>query len=139
MLDWIYNNETLLWWLFLFSIVSFVVTLVTVPIVLIRLPDNYFNFPERHPIYSKHRNHALRVILLVVKNVAGVIFVLIGIALLVLPGQGLLTILIGLALLDFPGKYKLERWLISRPAVLQSINWIRVKAGKAQLLDKPVK
>jgi archaellum biogenesis protein FlaJ (TadC family) len=139
MLDWVYNNETLLWWLFLFSIVSFVVTLVTVPIVLIRLPEDYFFFPERHPIYSKHQNRMLRIIIIMIKNVAGTIFILIGIALLVLPGQGLLTILIGLALLDFPGKYKLERWLISRPAVLQSINWIRVKAGKAQLLDKPVK
>ena len=136
MLDWVYSNETLLWWLFLFSMV---VTLVTVPVVLIRLPEDYFLYPERHPIYPRHQNRLLRIILLMIKNVAGIIFLLIGIALLVLPGQGLLTILIGLALINFPGKYKLERWLISRPAVLKSINWIRVKAGKTRLLDKPVK
>ncbi len=139
MLEWVYSNETLLWWLFLFSMVSFVVTLVTVPVVLIRLPEDYFLYPERHPIYPRHQNRLLRIILLMIKNVAGIIFLLIGIALLVLPGQGLLTILIGLALINFPGKYKLERWLISRPAVLKSINWIRVKAGKTRLLDKPVK
>ena len=139
MLEWFYTNETLLWWMFFISIVLFVVTLITVPIVLIRLPEDYFSFPERHRIHWKHPNRLLRIALLIIKNLAGIILILLGLAMLVLPGQGLLTIVIGLVLLNFPGKYKLERWLTSRPAVLRSINWIRVKAGKAELLDKPVK
>ncbi len=44
---------------------------------------------------------------------------------LFLPGQGLLTILAGILILDFPGKYKLEHYLISKPVVLDSLNWIR--------------
>ncbi len=136
MLDWFYNNETLLWWLFFFSIASFLITLITVPIVLIRLPKDYFSFPERHRIRWKNQNQFLQIILFIAKNLLGLLLVLLGIAMLVLPGQGLLTIIIGLILLEFPGKYKLERWLINRRSILQSINWIRVKAGKEELLDK---
>ena len=135
MFDWIYNNETLLWWLFFFSITSFIVTLIAVPFVLIRLPEDYFSFPERHRTRWKSRNQLLHIALIVIKNLLGLVLVMLGIAMLVLPGQGLLTIIIGLILMDFPGKYRLERWAITRPAVLQSINWIRVKAGKPELFD----
>lgn len=133
MLDWFYANETLLWWMFIVSILAFVVTLITVPVILIRLPEDYFCFRQRHPFYTKNQNQLLRLVLIIFKNIFGIIFVLLGIAMLVLPGQGLLTILIGVALLDFPGKYKLERWFISRPAVLRSINWIRARAGKREM------
>ena len=40
------------------------------------------------------------------KNLLGVFFVLIGIAMLVLPGQGILTIIAGMMLLDFPGRHR---------------------------------
>lgn len=119
--------------MFFASIVAFVVTLITVPVILIRLPEDYFSFPQRHRIEPENHNGLLRVLLIGFKNLTGLIFILLGIAMLVLPGQGLLTILIGAALLNFPGKYKLERWLISRPAVLRSINWIRTRAGKSEL------
>ena len=49
---------------------------------------------------------------------------------LVLPGQGLLTIVVGLVLLDFPGKFRLERWLVSRPRVLALLNRFRVALNK---------
>ena len=52
---------------------------------------------------------------------------------LVLPGQGLLTILLGVTLLDFPGKFRMQKWVISRKGVLDSINWIRAKAHKRPL------
>ena len=69
-------------------------------------------------------------ILLSMKNMLGFIFIIAGIAMLVLPGQGLLTLMIGLMVMDFPGKYRFEKWLISKSAILSSINWIRHKAGK---------
>jgi hypothetical protein len=47
------------------------------------------------------------------------------------PGQGILTILAGLLLMNFPGKYRLERWLVQRPGVLSSLNWLRTRRGKA--------
>ncbi len=133
MLDWFYSNETLAWWLLAFSVFSFLATLVTVPVILILLPEDYFCFPQRHRIHWKNRNRFLRLILLIVKNLLGIIFILLGILMLVLPGQGLLTMVIGLVLLDFPGKYNVERWAVNRPSVLRAINWIRTKAGKPKL------
>ena len=47
------------------------------------------------------------------------------------PGQGILSILAGLLLMNFPGKFRLERWLVQRPGVLKSLNWLRARRGKA--------
>lgn len=52
-----------------------------------------------------------------------------------IPGQGILTMLIGLGLMSFPGKYALEKKLIAQPAVLNSINWIRDKAGVDDMVN----
>jgi hypothetical protein len=73
--------------------------------------------------------------MLVVKNLLGCLFVVAGLLMLVLPGQGLLSILIGIILLDFPGKYSVERWLISRPPVLHTVNWLRRRAGRPPLVE----
>lgn len=134
MFDWIYNNEVLAWWLLVISIFSFLATLIAIPVILIRLPDDYFSSPDRHRIPWQSRNRFLRLPLFILKNLLGVIFILLGVLMLVLPGQGLLTIIIGLVLLEFPGKYRVERWAVNRPTVLGAINWIRTKAGKADLI-----
>jgi len=133
MLDWFNNNEALTWWLVVFSGFSFLATLIAVPIILIRLPHDYFSFPHRHRIPWQRRNRFLRIPLFIIKNFLGVVFILLGILMLVLPGQGLLTIVVGLVLLEFPGKYNFERWAVNRPPLLRAINWIRAKAGKGEL------
>ena len=46
---------------------------------------------------------------------------------LITPGQGILTILAGIFILDFPGKFKIELYLIKKPSVLKTLNWIRQK------------
>ena len=81
---------------------------------------------DRHPV--------IRWLLLTLKNLAGVVFVLLGIAMLVLPGQGLLTILIGIIFLNFPGKYRFERWLIQRGPVHRTVDWLRRRAGRKPLV-----
>ena len=77
---------------------------------------------------------ALFWLVLLAKNLLGVVFVLMGIAMLVLPGQGLLSIFVGVMLLNFPGKYRFERWLIKKPSVLRSINWLRRKSRRPPLV-----
>ena len=67
---------------------------------------------------------------LVLRNAVGWVFVVAGIAMLVLPGQGLLSILAGLVLIDFPGKHRLERRLLGSPGVRRAMNWLRRRAGK---------
>jgi len=125
-------SQDILLYLFVLSIVGFVGSLIAIPIILVRLPSNYFD--ERHPrTWMKDKHPVLRWAGLILKNVAGVVFVLAGIAMLFLPGQGILTLLIGISLMDFPGKRKLEGKLVCHPKVLKAINAVRAKWGRPPL------
>lgn len=119
--------------LFGLSVASFVGSLIAVPWILIRLPPRYFD--ECHPrTWLKDHHPVLRLTGLLLKNLLGAVFLLAGIAMLVLPGQGLLTMLIGLSLIEFPGKRALERKIIARPFVLQAINRLREQFNRPPLL-----
>lgn len=132
MFAWLRGHETLLWWLGALSIVMFVGTLVVLPIVVARLPADYFT-RDHHASHHQRQSTTLRLLGLCGKNLLGLVFVLAGVAMLVLPGQGILTMLIGLMLMDFPGKRTLERRLVQQPAVLRAINWIRAQAHQPAL------
>jgi len=62
------------------------------------------------------------------------VLLLMGIAMLVLPGQGILTMLIGISLLDFPGKRTLEKKIVCHPSVHRAIDKIRQRAGQSPLV-----
>ena len=135
MFYWLYSSS-LAWFLFVLSIATFAGSLIAIPWILVRLPPHYFD--ERHPRLWLNNHHlVLRGLGLGLKNLIGMLFVLAGIAMLVLPGQGLLTMLIGVSLLDFPGKRDLERKIISLPMVLQAINRLRERFGKSSLIVYP--
>ena len=122
-------------WLFAALIlVPFFGTLFIVPWLVVRIPADYFLVSKRKPLWRRGQFVPWQILLLVLKNILGIAIVLMGIAMLVLPGQGLLTILIGLLLVNFPGKFQCERWLVSRRPVLKSVNWMRHRVGKAKLL-----
>ncbi|KAA3620823.1 MAG: hypothetical protein DWQ08_14940 [Proteobacteria bacterium] len=116
-------------WIGSLSVLTFIGSLVAVPIIVARIPANYFR-DERRREASLHRMHPLLYVLVrVLKNALAVVLVIGGILMLVLPGQGILTILIGIGVSDFPGKYHLERRLVCLPGVLSAINWIRRKSS----------
>jgi hypothetical protein len=118
------------------SVVGFVGSLIAIPLILVRLPPDYFDTRvPRH--WMKDHHPVLRVIGLVAKNVIGVVFFLAGFAMLFLPGQGILTILIGVSLMDFPGKQLLEAKLIGQRTVLNAINAMRKKFDKPPLMLAP--
>ena len=121
------------WVLILLFLVPFFATLIIVPWIVVRLPADYFDRARRRPPHWGRVHPVLHVLLVILKNLAGFVVLLMGVAMLVLPGQGMLTILIGLLMLDFPGKFRAERWLVSRRPVLRSINWLRRKRHKAPL------
>ena len=118
----------------LISVATFILSLLIVPIVIVRIPEDYFSRTDATPVRLSRVNPVTRSCLYVLKNLAGLLLLVMGILMLVLPGQGLLTILFGIALLDFPGKHALMRRIVSYPKVLSSINWIRKKAKKRPLL-----
>ena len=117
-------SSNALLYLFVLSLVSFIGSLIAIPLILINLSPRYFD--ERHPrTWMKDHHPTLQTVAWGLKNLLGTILLLGGLAMLVLPGQGLITMLIGVSLVDFPGKRALERKLVSRPMVLQTINRLR--------------
>lgn len=133
LLDWAEANDALLWWLFAASLVLILLTPIGVVWAVIRLPANYFTEEGRRPLETFKQHFALRMVTLLVKNLLGVVLLLAGLVMLLVPGQGLLTIAVGLILVDFPGKFRLERWLATRQPVWRSLNWLRERAGREKL------
>ena len=118
------------------SIVGLIGSVITIPIILIRLPADYFD--TRIPRYWMKDHHpVLRIIGLILKNCVGSVFLVAGFIMLFLPGQGLLTMLIGISLLDFPGKRELEAKIVGRPGILKAINAMRHKFHKPPLILAP--
>ncbi len=133
MWDWYEQHEELARWMFVLSLMTFFGSMLAIPILLARIPADYFLQPRRTAAAFSRQHPVLRIIVLIVKNLLGVLFVLVSIPLLAGPGQGILTLLIGITLLDVPGKRRLELWLVRLPRVLRAINWIRRKAHRAPL------
>lgn len=133
-LAWVFSNTAILWWLGILSAVTFVGTLIVIPVLVIRIPANYFMYeahwrlPRQRPQLTPH------LLVLIGKNLLGIIFVLAGLVMLLLPGQGVITILIGIMLMDFPGKHALEQRIVQQPTVLRALNWIRAKADQPPLV-----
>ncbi len=131
--NWITDNQTLFWILGIASAVIFVGSLLIVPALIVRIPSHYFTHERRPPGRWAARQPVARWGLTIGKNLVGVLLLLGGVAMLVLPGQGLLTLFAGFVLIDFPRKYALERWLVRRRCVNRPINWMRRKRGREPL------
>ncbi|MEX2092603.1 MAG: PGPGW domain-containing protein [Pirellulales bacterium] len=129
-MDWIESHQAWCWWLFAASLAMLVVSPLLVGWLIVRLPTEYFSARRRKTLGSLEQHQVLRPVIAIVKNVVGMILVAAGVLMLFVPGQGVLTIAAGILLLDFPGKYGLERWLVTRPRVWRSINWLRTRAGR---------
>ena len=118
------------------SAVGFIGSLIAIPLILVRLPADYFDTrTPRH--WMKDHHPLLRLVGLVVKNIVGAVFFLAGFAMLFLPGQGLLTMLIGVSLMDFPRKRELEAKMVGQPTLLGVINTMRQKFHKPPLTLAP--
>lgn len=122
------------YWIGGISLAAFVATLAIIPWLVLRIPEDYFAVDRRQGICRDcHRPIGLWLLLRIMKNAAGAVFVMAGIVMLITPGQGVLTIIVGISLMNFPGKFRLERWLVSRGPTLRIINHLRVRRGKPPL------
>jgi hypothetical protein len=130
MWDFITEHKALI---FIVSAVMFVGSLVALPFMIARMPEDYFLRRRRDALPFSRAHPALRILLLVLKNLLGAAFLLAGIVMIFTPGQGILAVLLGVSLLDIPGKRRLELSIVRRPHVLRAINWIREKADRPAL------
>lgn len=120
-----FSRPGVMWGVGCFSLVAVVATIVLVPRYLARLPPDYLRTGDRH------RNPSLP--LRIARNALGVVLVVLGVAMLVLPGQGIITLILGLLLVDFPGKQKLIQRILGRPKVLEGVNKLRARHSAAPL------
>lgn len=131
--EWIQLHQHTVEWLGALSILTFIGTLIVVPLLVIRMSDDYFMIENpRNHLFCRH-HPVIRYTCLFMKNILGVLFLLAGLAMLFLPGQGLITVLIGVMLMDFPRKRVLELSIIRQESILRSINWMRAKASRPPL------
>ncbi|NJM52478.1 MAG: hypothetical protein HC846_03220 [Blastocatellia bacterium] len=116
-------------------ILSFGLSLAAIGLVMVKIPENYFSSHYQRD-FMPDSPFLVRWGAVILKNVLGVLLILLGIVLSLpgVPGQGLLTILLGLIMLDIPGKRPLEAKIIQRPAVLAAINNLRAKYNKPPLI-----
>jgi hypothetical protein len=124
------------WTVILFGVSAavFVAGLLLVPVCVVRIPQDYF-VAERRPRFLFQQSHpALRMTLLVLKNLLGAALAIAGMIMIVTPGPGIIGILVGVALMDLPGKRALERKLIGLPKVLSMMNRLRARYGHPPLL-----
>lgn len=123
------NYSELLKYCAILSVFTFVVSLIVIPWVIVRLPNDFFSTPKT--IWNGARRHHpfLVILLLIVKNGVGLLLLAAGIVMLVLPGQGLLTIVISIGMINFPGKHRMLSRIVQIPSVFKTLNWIRKKSN----------
>ncbi len=135
MLLWMREYTAQLAWGLGLSALMFIAAMIAVPVVVIRIPPDYFrcrNWRERHLAHRRHP--AVHLSLIVARNLLGILLILAGMGMLVLPGQGILSIVIGLVLTDMPGKFRFARWIVGRPVILTAVNRLRARAGRPPLV-----
>jgi hypothetical protein len=102
------------------SLAMVIVGVVGVRVALVRTPaDHFVRPPGPRPLGAR-----------ILRTGIGVLLIVSGIAMLILPGQGLLTILVGLLLLDLPIQRRVALWLVARPKLRLLIDGWRIKAGQ---------
>lgn len=122
----------------LISVISaalFIASLILIPLILVRLPEDYFETSSSLS-QSKTKRTKRGWLFWMIRNAVGIVLLFAGLAMLVLPGQGLLTILIGLMIAEFPGKEKWKRKFLGMKGVLKGINYIRARAGKRPIKSR---
>jgi hypothetical protein len=131
--NWLTRQETLVAWAGGLSVLTLIVSFLVVPIVIRRMPHDYFLENDVQAEALREEHPLLRILFLLLKNLLGAILVIGGLIMFVTPGQGVLTLLIGLLMMNFPGKRRLEIRLIRIKPVHRAIDWIRKRGGKEPL------
>ena len=128
------SHQQLLVWIGIGSLGVFILSLLALPWLVAKIPQDYFVPKKRQPSSWKNQHPVARLLTLIGKNLLGYGLILAGLLMLLLPGQGILTLVTGLLLIDYPGKFRIERRIVRTPAILNGLNWLRAKAKKPPLI-----
>jgi len=126
-------HPTVVAWSVGVSVAVFVLGLVLAPVIVVRIGEDYFVRAEDRDAEGPEQRTPAGIALWLARNALGAVLMLLGIAMLVLPGQGVLTILAALGLLSFPGKRRVQRRLLRIGIVHRMVDRIRRRAHKPPL------
>lgn len=112
------------------SMLTFVISIICIPLLVARLPRNYFQLPKHNIRGDNRRLTPSYIFILLLRNIAGAFLFLAGIAMLFLPGQGVITIIIAFAMMTLPYKKVVLHKLTRHDSVQKSLDWIRKKMKK---------
>ena len=136
--QWFDERLWIVWLMTGLSLLTVLASFIIVPWAIVRIPADYFA-SQRAPRTPWEKLHpALRLAILLAKNLFGLVLLLAGVvmALPLVPGPGVLTVLLGLALMDLPGKRRVERWIVAQPRIFDALNRLRAKHHQPPL-DAP--
>lgn len=131
MVQWLGDNA---WWLIAASTLVLLCGIGVSFAFAIIMPADHFMRPRlRTDLASRHP--VLRILARVVKNLAGAVLLVAGIVMAVpgVPGPGLLFVLLGMSLMDLPGKRAITRHIVTRPLVLRPVNALRARWNRPPL------
>ncbi len=130
LIDFLTDNAA---WVAVGSILSLLISSALSTFYVAQLPPDYFIARTRQ--YADREHWLVRLMLILLKNVVGLLLIAAGLLMLITPGQGVLTLIAGLLLTDFPGKFTLERWIARKKTVLRALNWLRSKRRQPPFLS----
>lgn len=136
-IDWLLRPDVL-GALAVISALMLVASLVALPVLIVRMPTDWLvrdDDPARLPPDAHPLVHLPARLL---RNAVGLLLLLAGIAMLVLPGQGLLTMVAGLLLMDVPGKRRLRHALAHREPLMRLLDRLRASRGAPPLQRPPL-
>lgn len=128
--QWI-SKEAVVW----ISGIALTIGVIVIPWILVEMPADAFTNVKRYSWLDK-KPASVRIPFRIIKNLLAFGLILLGAVMFVTPGPGMFPILLGVLLADFPGKLKLQRWILSKPHVMNSMNWLRRKFRRPPL-QKP--
>jgi len=125
--QWI-SKEAVVW----ISGVALTIGVIVIPWILVEMPADAFTNVKRYSWLDK-KPASVRIPFRIIKNLLAFGLILLGAVMFVTPGPGMFPILLGVLLADFPGNLKLQRWILSKPYVMNSMNWLRRKFRRPPL------
>ena len=132
LVGWVMQFQAAYVWIGIVSFVTFLIGLLTMPFVIIRLPEDYFVFRK-----TNHQKFigmgGLRLLFLGFKNLLGALLLCLGVLMLFLPGPGLLVMAIGLVMADIPGKRPMIGRMLRIESLRAAINGFRDRRGRPPL------
>ena len=121
-IQWFSDHPEILVGLGISSIFIFLLSILGISWFVANMPEDYFLESKRKKTKWRDQKPLLGLAVIFVKNIIGILLIVGGLLMLVLPGQGLLTIVTGLLLINYPGKYRLEQKLVSKPSIFRTLN-----------------